>query len=83
MANHTESVGSMKYLSTGADFMTNVVGKMSHYVKGDMEVYGEKEHKLTSLKGVRLTVREKWNITQKKKFRTIVARNLKITKNEH
>lgn len=52
MANHTESVGSMKYLSTGADFMTNVVGKMSHYVKGDMEVYGEKEHKLTSLKGV-------------------------------
>jgi len=52
MVNHTESVGSMKYLSTGADFMTNVVGKMSHYVKGDMEVYGEKEHKLTSLKGV-------------------------------
>jgi len=52
VANHTESVGSMKYLTTGADFMTNVVGKMSHYVKGDMEVYGEKEHKLTSLKGV-------------------------------
>ncbi|WPO83658.1 phage baseplate assembly protein V [Chryseobacterium sp. JJR-5R] len=52
MVNHTESIGSMKYLSTGADFMTNVVGKMSHYVKGDMEVYGEKEHKLTSLKGV-------------------------------
>ncbi|WP_415326060.1 type VI secretion system Vgr family protein [Chryseobacterium sp. MMS23-Vi53] len=52
LANHTESVGSMKYVTTGADFMTNVVGKMSHYVKGDMEVYGEKEHKLTSLKGV-------------------------------
>ncbi len=55
MVNHTESVGSMKYLSTGADFMTNVVGKMSHYVKGDMEVYGEKEHKLTSLKGVEVS----------------------------
>jgi uncharacterized protein involved in type VI secretion and phage assembly len=55
MANHTESVGSMKYLTTGADFMTNVVGKMSHYVKGDMEVYGEKEHKLTSLKGVEVS----------------------------
>ncbi|MDQ0595304.1 type VI secretion system secreted protein VgrG [Chryseobacterium ginsenosidimutans] len=53
--NATESVGSMKYLSTGADFMTNVVGKMSHYVKGDMEVYGEKEHKLTSLKGVEVS----------------------------
>lgn len=55
MANHTESVGSMKYLTTGADFMTNVVGKMSHYVKGDMEVYGEKEHKLTTLKGVEVS----------------------------
>jgi hypothetical protein len=55
MANHTESVGSMKYVTTGADFMTNVVGKMSHYVKGDMEVYGEKEHKLTSLKGVEVS----------------------------
>jgi hypothetical protein len=55
LANHTESVGSMKYLTTGADFMTNVVGKMSHYVKGDMEVYGEKEHKLTTLKGVEVT----------------------------
>jgi len=54
MVNHTESVGSMKYLSTGADFMTNVVGRMSHYVKGDMEVYGEKEHKLTSMKGVEI-----------------------------
>jgi uncharacterized protein involved in type VI secretion and phage assembly len=54
MVNHTESVGSMKYLSTGADFMTNVVGRMSHYVKGDMEVYGEKEHKLTSMKGVQV-----------------------------
>ncbi|GAA4152175.1 phage baseplate assembly protein V [Chryseobacterium ginsenosidimutans] len=55
LANHTESVGSMKYLTTGADFMTNVVGKMSHYVKGDMEVYGEKEHKLTTLKGVEVS----------------------------
>ncbi|WP_288243824.1 phage baseplate assembly protein V [uncultured Chryseobacterium sp.] len=55
MVNHTESVGSMKYLSTGADFMTNVVGKMSHYVKGDMEVYGEKEHKLTSMKGIQVS----------------------------
>lgn len=55
MVNHTESVGSMKYLSTGADFMTNVVGKMTHYVKGDMEVYGEKEHKLTSMKGIQVS----------------------------
>lgn len=55
LANYTESVGSMKYVTTGADFMTNVVGKMSHYVKGDMEVYGEKEHKLTTLKGVEVT----------------------------
>ncbi|KMQ69155.1 Vgr family protein [Chryseobacterium sp. FH2] len=50
--NHTESVGARKYISTGADFTTNVVGKLSSYVKGDMEVFGEKEHKLTSLKGV-------------------------------
>jgi len=55
MVNHTESIGSMKYVTTGSDFMTNVVGKMSHYVKGDMEVYGEQEHKLTSLKGVEVS----------------------------
>ncbi|MCT3951435.1 Vgr family protein, partial [Elizabethkingia anophelis] len=50
--NHNESVGAMKNMAIGANFMTNVTGKLTHYVKGDMETFGEKEHRLTSLKGV-------------------------------
>ncbi|MFV0532011.1 MAG: phage baseplate assembly protein V, partial [Flavobacteriales bacterium] len=50
--NKTIRVGLMKTLSVGTDFMTNVVGKLTHYVKGSMETFGEKEHKLTTLKGM-------------------------------
>ncbi|MCD9618147.1 type VI secretion system Vgr family protein [Chryseobacterium gleum] len=35
--NHTESVGMMKNLSVGANFMTNVVGSLMEFVKGNRE----------------------------------------------
>ena len=50
--NYTENVGAMKNVGVIGNFFTNVTGTLTHYVKGDMETYGEKEHKLTSLKGV-------------------------------
>ena len=50
--NYTESVGAVKNVGVLGNFMTNVTGKLTHYVKGDMETYGEKEHKLTTLQGV-------------------------------
>ena len=35
--NQTESVGMMKNLSVGANFMTNVVGSLMEFVKGNRE----------------------------------------------
>jgi len=52
--NKTVGVGMMKMMSIGTDFITNVVGKLTHYVKGDLETFAEKEHKLTTLKGVQV-----------------------------
>ncbi|MDR6920881.1 MULTISPECIES: type VI secretion system Vgr family protein [Chryseobacterium] len=43
MVNHSESVGSMKYLSTGADFITNVTGKMTEFIQGNKESHTEKD----------------------------------------
>ena len=53
--NFSENVGAMKNVAVGANFLTNVIGKLTHYVKGDMETFGEKEHKLTSLKGIEVS----------------------------
>lgn len=53
--NYSESVGALKNLAVGSNFMTNVTGKLTHYVKGDMETFGEKEHKVTSLKGIEVS----------------------------
>ena len=53
--NFSENVGGMKNVAVGANFLTNVIGKLTHYVKGDMETFGEKEHKLTSLKGIEVS----------------------------
>ena len=50
--NKTTSIGLVNLLNVGADFMTNVVGKLSYFIKGDMETYGEKDRKMTSLKGI-------------------------------
>ena len=50
--NKTINVGMMKVLSIGADFMTNVVGKLTYFVKGDMETYGEQGHKVVGLKEI-------------------------------
>ncbi|WP_312902082.1 type VI secretion system Vgr family protein [Chryseobacterium taichungense] len=52
--NKTVGVGMMKMMSIGTDFITNVVGKLTHYVKGDLETFAEKEHKLTTLRGVQV-----------------------------
>lgn len=41
--NHTESVGVMKNLSVGSNFMTNVMGKMVEYIKGNKESQIEKD----------------------------------------
>ena len=46
--NKTTSIGLVNLLNVGADFMTNVVGKLSYFIKGDMETYGEKDRKITS-----------------------------------
>ncbi|WP_185249573.1 type VI secretion system Vgr family protein [Chryseobacterium bernardetii] len=53
--NKSSSVGRMNMLTVGKDFITNVIGKLTHYVKGDMETYGEKEHKTISLKGMEVS----------------------------
>ena len=53
--NYTESVGAMKNVAIIGNFFTNVTGKLTHYVKGDMETFGEKEHKLTSLQGIEVS----------------------------
>ena len=50
--NKTTSIGLVNLLNVGADFMTDVVGKLSYFIKGDMETYGEKDRKITSLKGI-------------------------------
>ena len=50
--NKTTSIGLVNLLNVGTDFMTNVVGKLSYFIKGDMETYGEKDRKITSLKGI-------------------------------
>lgn len=53
--NYNESVGAMKNVAVAGSFFTNVTGKLTQYIKGDMEVFGEKEHKLTTLKGVQVS----------------------------
>ncbi len=52
--NYTESVGAMKNVAIVGNFFTSVTGKLTHYVKGDLETFAEKEHKLTTLKGVQV-----------------------------
>jgi len=41
--NHTESIGMLKKLTVGADFMTNVVGRMVEFIKGNKESHTEKD----------------------------------------
>jgi len=53
--NFSESVGAMKNVGVLGSFFTNVTGKLTHYVKGDMETFGEKEHKLISLQGIEVS----------------------------
>jgi type VI secretion system secreted protein VgrG len=50
--NKSTTVGMIKSLSVGVDYMTNVVGKMMVYVKGDHESHTEKDRKVTSVKGI-------------------------------
>ncbi|MDR2236457.1 MAG: phage baseplate assembly protein V [Chryseobacterium sp.] len=50
--NKSSNIGMMNMLTVGRDFVSNIIGKLAHYVKGDMETYGEKEHKTISLKGM-------------------------------
>ncbi|KMQ58538.1 hypothetical protein ACM39_18570, partial [Chryseobacterium sp. FH2] len=40
---HTESVGMLKNLSVGMDFMTNVVGKVVEFIQGNKESKIEKD----------------------------------------
>lgn len=53
--NYAESVGAMRNVAIIGNFFTNVTGKHTHYVKGDMETFSEKEHKLTSHKGIEVS----------------------------
>ncbi len=53
--NYTESIGALKNVAVLGNFFTNVTGKLTHYVKGDMETFGEKEHKLISLQGIEVS----------------------------
>ena len=41
--NHTESVGMIKNLSVGGNFMTNVIGKMVEFIKGNKESQVEQD----------------------------------------
>ncbi len=53
--NYTESVGAVKNVAVIGNFFTNVTGKLTHYVKGDMETFGEKENKLICLEGIQVS----------------------------
>ena len=46
------TVGAMLNTSVGVDYMTNVLGKMTVYVKGNHESHTEQDRKVTSLKGI-------------------------------
>lgn len=41
--NKSTSVGMLNMLSVGTDFITNVVGKMVEFVKGNIESHTEKD----------------------------------------
>ena len=41
--NNTQSVGMLNMLSVGTDFITNVVGKMTEFIKGNKESHTEKD----------------------------------------
>ncbi|SHL22791.1 type VI secretion system Vgr family protein [Chryseobacterium polytrichastri] len=53
--NKSLSVGMMNMLTVGKDFVSNIIGKLTHYVKGDMETFGEKEHKTIAIKGIEVS----------------------------
>ncbi|KPH12909.1 type VI secretion system Vgr family protein [Chryseobacterium sp. ERMR1:04] len=57
--NKSLNVGMMNMLTVGKDFVTNIIGKLTHYVKGDMETFGEKEHKTIAIKGVEVSSENK------------------------
>lgn len=46
--NKTTSIGLVNLLNVGADFMTNVVGKMVEFVSGNYESYSEKGIQISS-----------------------------------
>lgn len=48
--NNTHSVGMLNMLSVGTDFITNVVGKMTEFIKGNIESHTENERQIHSKK---------------------------------
>ncbi|SHG84067.1 type VI secretion system Vgr family protein [Chryseobacterium vrystaatense] len=52
--NKSLSVGMTNMLTVGKDFITSIIGKLTHYVKGDMETFSEKEHKTIAIKGMEI-----------------------------
>ena len=51
-ANKSTSVGMMKTLSVGLNYMTNVLGQMGVFVKGNFESHTEKDKNVTAMEGL-------------------------------
>ncbi|EKB61881.1 hypothetical protein HMPREF9700_00016, partial [Bergeyella zoohelcum CCUG 30536] len=53
--NKTTNIGLKHLLSIGADFATHVIGKLTYFIKGDMETHGEKDQKMVSLQEMQIS----------------------------
>lgn len=76
--NHTESVGMMKNISVGANFMTNVVGKMVEFITGNKESHTEKDRVRTSNGKITSQSIGTHEHHSEKMFITTLLKNLKI-----
>ncbi|MBV6881764.1 hypothetical protein NG800_018485 [Epilithonimonas ginsengisoli] len=74
--NQTESVGMMKNLSVGASFMTNVVGNLIEFVKGNRESKAKEVKEQSKMR--QIISQENNDIHSKKTFNNNSGENSKI-----
>ncbi len=74
--NHTESVGAMKNITIGANFMTNVVGSLMEFVKGNRESKAQEVKE--QAKARTIVSQENNNIHSQKTFNNNSGENSKI-----
>ena len=74
--NHVESVGMMKNLSIGANFMTNVVGSLMEFVKGNRESKAKEVKEQSKMR--QIVSEENNDIHSKKTFNNNSGENSKM-----